>query len=549
MKSLISIIVFTLAFQLSFTQYDRQIGNLFEEGENRPGGIIGIFEDGEITFEKAFGLANLDYDIPITAETVFDVGSVAKQFTAACIFLLEQQGKLSIDDPIQKYLPEMPVFNDEIVTIRHLINHTSGLRDYVEITSYAGIPFENIFTEEMGLNIMARQKERSFPPGQQFMYNNGGYLLLAIIIRRVSGVSIGTFAQRNIFEPLGMNSTFILENPNRIVKNSATGYVPVSDSTYEKQHYYNIALGGDGQVYTNLGDLLLWDNNFYDHKVGGKVLYNRQHERGVLINGDTIEYAGGLFIQENNGYPVVQHTGSWAGFRAVLYRLPSLNRTLIVMANTPDFLDRRKFFALMNLIVPKQEAEPSSIEASMPKTEAVNLSANQLDKYTGLFVVKGQPHLRLKSELVNDTLKITQQWDGLSYQLLPTSSTSFFRKDFNIIRFEFDKNSGLPIIYERLEVLGTEKAQDFQAETPLTEYVGEYYSPEVGVSYHIEIVDEGLQVVRNGDILKTLNAVSKDVFGQGIQGFQFLRENEKVTSFLIQDRRVRNLEFVKKMDK
>ena len=190
---------------------EKDIPTLFQELENQPGGIIGVFKKGKIDFFKAYGLANLDYDIPITSKTVFDVGSVSKQFTAACVFLLEQQGKLSIDDPIQKYLPEMPIFRNETVTIRNLLNHTSGLRDYVEINAYAGVPFENIFTEEMGLDIMTRQQDRNFPPGQQFMYNNGGYLLLAIIIRRVTGESIGKFAQKHLFEPLDMKSSFILE--------------------------------------------------------------------------------------------------------------------------------------------------------------------------------------------------------------------------------------------------------------------------------------------------------------------------------------------------
>lgn len=307
-------LLFSLTLSLAFTQLEKEIITLFGDRENRPGAIIGIIENGNIEYQKSFGLANLDYDIPITSKTVFDVGSVAKQFTVTCIFLLEQQGKLAIDDPIQKHLPEMPIFQGEEVTIRHLLNHTSGLRDYVEMTAYAGVPFENIFTEEMGLDIMTRQKERSFPPGQQFMYNNGGYLLLAIIVRRASGESIGTFAQKHIFDPLGMKSTFILENPNRIVKNSATGYAPLTDSTYEKRHFYNIALGGDGQVYTTLEDLLLWDNNFYDKKLGGQALFDRQHERGILTNGDTLEYGGGLFIQDFKGQRVVQHTGAWGGF-------------------------------------------------------------------------------------------------------------------------------------------------------------------------------------------------------------------------------------------
>lgn len=537
---------FSLTLSLTFAQLAKEIGSLFEDRENRPGGIVSVFQNGKIDYQKSFGLANLDYDIPITPKTVFDVGSVAKQFTATCIFLLEQQGKLSIDDPIQKHLPEMPVFQEEEVTIRHLLNHTSGLRDYVEITAYAGIPFENIFTEEMGLDIMTRQKERSFPPGQQFMYNNGGYLLLAIIVRRVAGESIGTFAKKQIFEPLGMNSTFILENPNRIVKNSATGYTPLTDSTYEKKHFYNIALGGDGQVYTTLEDLLLWDNNFYDKKVGGQALFDRQHERGILSNGDTIEYAGGLFIQENKGQRVVQHTGSWGGFRAVFWRLPSLKKTLVVLANTPDFLNGPKFFGLLDLMIPKEEAKQKAKEVERP-TNTTKLTTQQLQKYTGLFAVKGQPQLRLQSKLKNDTLTITQLWDEQEYQLIPSSENDFFRKDRPMVKCTFDKETAAPVIVNEIfEVWQTEKVEAYHPRTNLEEYIGEYYSTEVGVSYTIQIEKDQLAVFRNKEKIKTLIPVSKDVFGHLAQGYQFARTEGKISGFLLQDRRVRNLLFTKK---
>ena len=544
MKKLLLTLALSLTLSVAFAQLDQEIPALFQEIEHQPGGIIGVFKAGEIDFHKAYGLANLDYAIPITSKTVFDVGSVGKQFTAACVFLLEQQGKLSIDDPIQKYLPEMPVFQKETVTLRHLLNHTSGLRDYVEINAYAGVPFENIFTEEMGLDIMTRQKERNFPPGQQFMYNNGGYLLLAIIIRRVAGESIGAFAHKHIFEPLGMQSSFILENPNRIVKNSATGYTPVSDSTYQKKHFYNIALGGDGQLYTSLEDLLLWDNNFYDHKVGGQALYDRQHERGVLNNGETTEYGGGLFIQENNGYRVVQHTGSWGGFRSVLWRLPSLKKTLVVMANTPDFLNRARFFGLLDLIFPKEEKQKTKKVEHATKT--TQLTPQQLQKYTGLFAVKGQPHLRLQSTLVNDTLSITQLWDDVSFQLVPSSKKAFFRKGLPIVRYVFDEKTGVPVVNERVEVWQTEKAEAYHSAPNLAEYVGEYYSAEVGVSYTIQIEDKHLVVFRNKEKIKTLVPVSKDVFGSQVQGYQFVRKAKKISGFLIQDRRIRNLLFTKK---
>jgi len=243
---------------------------------------------------------------------------------------------------------------------------------------------------------------------------------------------------------------------------------------------------------------------------------------------------------------VVQHTGSWGGFRTVLYRLPDIRKTLVILANTPDFLNGPKFFALIDLMIPVEKGtqEPEST-ASTTADKVVKLSTKQLQKYTGLFAVKGQPHLRYKSAVKNDTLTITQLWDELSYQLVPTSNNAFFRKDFTIVQFEFDKKSGVPVIHERLEVLQTEKVSAYHSKTNLEEYTGEYHSLEVGVSYHIAVEDKKLVIYRKNEKIKTLSPVSKDVFGNKIQGYQFLREAGKISGFLIQDRRVRNLQFLK----
>ena len=174
-------LIFIVFSSTAYTQIDKNIDEIYKGFTDSPGAAVAIYEDGSVTFRKGYGIANMDHKIPIQSNTVFDTGSISKQFTAACIFLLEQQGKLSIDDPIQKFLPEMPQYNGEVVSIRNLINHTSGLRDYVEIMVYAGNSFNNIFTEEMGLDIMSRQMESNFTPGEKFMYNNGGYLLLSLI--------------------------------------------------------------------------------------------------------------------------------------------------------------------------------------------------------------------------------------------------------------------------------------------------------------------------------------------------------------------------------
>ena len=213
------------------------------------------------------------------------------------------------------------------------------------------------------------------------------------------------------------------------------------------------------------------------------------------------------------------------------------------MANCTDFANAPKFLALIDLMIPKEKLKQKTKEVATPTAQ---LSTKQLQKYTGLFAVKGQPHLRVQNTVEKGTLMITQLWDKQSYQLVPTSNKAFYRKDFHLVRFIFDEKTGVPIIHERVEVWPTEKVESYQSTPNLKEFTGEYYSAEVGVSYTIQIEDKQLVVFRNKQKIKTLIPVSKDVFGKHFQGYQFTRNTGKISGFLIQDRRVRNLQFTKK---
>ena len=538
MKKFLTLLLIT-SHALLFAQTETDIDALFQLEPGSPGAVVGIFETGGIRFAKGYGLANLDYDIPITTKTVFDIGSVSKQFTAACIFLLEQQQRLSIDDPIQMYLPEIPVYHGETVRIRHLINHTSGLRDYVELMAYEGTPYENLFTEDQGLEMMARQKDRNFPPGTQFMYNNGGYLLLAIIVRRVSGRSIGAFAQKNIFEPLGMNHTFILENPARVVKNSATGYAKNEAGVYEKKHYYNFAIGGDGQVYTTLEDLLLWDNNFYTHKVGGQALHDRMHEQAALNNGQKIDYAGGLFIQAHKGEKMVQHSGSWGGFRSLFFRFPEKKVSLVILTNTPNVLAFGNVYPLLDKIVASNNPLPQK------ELSPIVLPAEKLIAFSGTYEALKQPQLRWKISLANDTLHVTQTWNEQSFSILPLSSYEFFRQDIPDIRFSFLADASGPLIHDRLEDIQTRKTEPFldDSSTDLPKFTGVFFSAETNTHYTLSIQDNLLVLQQEKNRSTTLQRVSQLVFRNKMQGFQFVENENGIQGFFIQDRRIRNLWF------
>ena len=480
---------------------------------------------------------------PIKLNTVFDIGSIAKQFTAACIFLLENQGDLSVDDSIQKWLPEIPIYNNNTITIRHLINHMSGLRDYMEIMAYAGTPFNNYFTEEIGLDIMSRQLAPNFNPGERFMYNNGGYLLLAIIIRRASGMSIGEFAASKIFKPLGMESTFILENPNRIIKNGATGYNKLVDGSLEESHFKNFAIGGDGQVYTTVEDLLLWDQNFYNPKVGGPQLLKKLQKPGILSNGETWPYGGGLFIDEYKGHRVIQHTGSWGGFVAAFYRLPDLQTSLVILSNYKATGSLDRIYGILDGLIPEQTS--SSIGVQNETSIKQNKFKQALKKYEGLFEVIGEPHKRFSSFVENDTLKVKLFWFKQTFPLTPIEKGKFQNAKLSYMKFDFNQKDNAPLILDPVRKLKSKRVSSFKPIENLDSYVGNYYSEEAQIVYTLSVKGNQLLVKRNNKDIYILDQISPDVFGQNNLGFQFERIGGQIESFLLQDRRIRNLNFEK----
>ena len=252
------------------TEITTQVDELFAEwdGATAPGAVVGIFMDGRIIYSKGYGLANLDYDIPITPQSVLRIGSISKQFVAMCIAILADQGKLSLDDDIRTHIPEMPDYGNQI-TIRHLLHHTSGIREYLTLVNLIGKPEGSVFgytTREL-VELLSRQQNLNFEPGSQFSYTNSGYFLLAEIITRVSGMKASAFAQENIFEPLGMTQTRFYDDPNAIIRNQAFGYSPNRDGGYRLDILRSDVIGDLG-VITTVEDFLHWDNNFYENKLG-----------------------------------------------------------------------------------------------------------------------------------------------------------------------------------------------------------------------------------------------------------------------------------------
>ncbi len=309
----------------------QQIDAVFTDFD-RPGSVgcaLGVAQNGEFLYKNGYGYANLDWDIPITPTTVFYVGSVSKQFTAAAIVLLSLEETLSLDDDIREYLPEMPE-HDPPVTIRHVIHHMSGIPDMYSVMARNGLTTWNQFTRAEALELLSRQ-ELDFAPGERYQYSNGGYFALSMIVERASGKTLREYTQERIFGPLGMNDTHFHDDPVHIVKRRAMSYEKIEEGQrgqrrqemeYYQSYQSNFALPGAGGLYTTVEDLLKWDRNFLDNQLGGPEFLDIMHTKGILNSGEVLDYAFAIREAEHRGLEILGHTGSFMGFKAYYVRFP-----------------------------------------------------------------------------------------------------------------------------------------------------------------------------------------------------------------------------------
>src|SRR6266403_5133863 len=297
-----------------------------------PGCALGVYRDGKIIYSKGYGLANLEENVAIKPQSVFDIGSTSKQFSAASILLLEKQGKLSVNDDVRKYIPELPDYGQKI-TILHLLNHTSGLRDYLTLMELAGINTDSVTIDEDALQMVFRQKALNFAPGSDSLYSNTGFFLLSVIVKRVSGKTLREFAGENIFTPLAMTHTQFRDDHTSLIANRAMAYDAKEKAPGYRLNVSYFEQTGDGAVHTSVEDLLKWDENFYSGQIGGKDFLTEVQEQGKLNTGKVLDYAKGLFIQDYRGLHTVSHGGSWGGYRAELLRFPDQHFSVACLCN------------------------------------------------------------------------------------------------------------------------------------------------------------------------------------------------------------------------
>ena len=362
---------------------DEVFGDLAKAGS--PGCALGVYRDGKIIYAKGYGLANIEENVSITPQSVFDIGSTSKQFTAASILLLEKQGKLSVNDDVRKYLTELPDYGQKI-TILELLNHTSGLRDYLTLMELAGIHIDSVTTDEDALALINRQKALNFAPGSDYLYSNTGFFLLSLIVKRVSGKSLRDFAAENIFTPLEMAHTQYRDDHASLIADRALAYDEKETKDGYKLDVSYFEQTGDGAVHTSVEDLLQWDENFYSPRVGGQDFLKELQEHGKLNSGKALDYAKGLVVKDYRGLHTVSHGGAWGGYRAELLRFPEQHFSVACLCNVGNANPTKRAHEvadvyLGSLMKPREPKKPE--EAEKKEKSEITLTAQQLQSYAG----------------------------------------------------------------------------------------------------------------------------------------------------------------------
>lgn len=356
-----------------------------------PGCALGVIREGEFVYQRGYGMANLEYDLPITPDSVFRIGSVSKQFTAMTILLLQEAGELSLDEDIRTYLPAMPDFGEPI-TVADLMHHTSGIRDYLTLMTLAGYRDEDYYDAPELYRLMTRQRQLNFMPGEEFLYSNSGYFLLGQIVESVAGKTLAQAAAELIFEPLGMNATHFHDDTDRIVPSRATGYASAPGGGFQVS-MTTLPIVGDGGVFTTVNDLLAWDRNFYDNRLGkgDPELISRWQEQAVLDNGEQLPYAAGINVGNHRGLRLLSHGGAFVGFRADILRYPDQRFGVITLCNfaaaNPSRLARQVAEQYLDeQMEPPREREVAATEDAEAEQEEFPLPAAELRQYAGRYV-------------------------------------------------------------------------------------------------------------------------------------------------------------------
>jgi len=516
-----------------------------------PGGVVGIVKEGELVLAHAYGLASLEYGVPVTTETIFNVASVSKQFTAFSIILLAQEGKLSLKDDVRKYLPEVPDFGTTI-TIGHLMNHSSGLRNFQNLLAMAGWRDGDPMTNDDLLKYIPYQRELNFPPGSEYLYCNTGFNFMAEIVERVSGQSFQEFTKERIFEPLGMDHSEFREDLETVNPNTATSYDGSQEEGFRRPKPF-WAYVGNGNLCTTVADLAKWVDNFRHHRVGGPEALQELTTRGILTSGDTINYARGIVVDDYRGLRRFQHGGSIGGYRASLMYFPDQATGILVLSNFSSAGASGKALAVADIYLKEHFPEPKAEGRSEPllSKNSVEMAPSSFKAFEGTYFLQRDGAL-LKLYRQND--RYMAEVEGTALEIIPSSDTSFFVPDSDMGLIGHPEGNAaierLTAFAPRRQTARRIDPEKLWSRAALQQYTGEYFSPELQTTYRIVLQDDQLTVQhrRHNDFKVTPVAI--DQLQAEAYFFRDVKverdENGTVKGLRVSNGRVRNLWFERK---
>ena len=523
------------------------------DGPDTPGCALAVMKDGRVAYERGYGSASLQLGVPVGASSVFNVGSIAKQFTAMSVIMLAQQGKLSLDDDVRRHVPEVPDFGTP-VTLRHLLHHTSGLRDFLEMLEMAGHRTGDVTTEKDVLDMVSRQRTLNHRPGEEFLYTNTGYVLLAVVVRRASGLPLREFAEANIFKPLGMNDTRFHDDHRAVIPRLVDAYLPDKGGFVRWMPSDDHA--GSSNLFTTVGDLARWDENFYDPKVGGAAAVAQLLTPGTLGDGTKLDYAGGLYVGSYRGLRTVTHAGSTLGYQGALLRFPDQHSSFAVLCNVrgnnPEGLARRVAEVYL-----ADRFEPQAAGGQVPPAAApegkVELSEKELSGVAGLYWNPATDAVR--RVYVKDGKLWYQRAPGNESELAPLGGGRFLmlgQRNRVELSFRAPRPGATPELTfsepgRRPSVQQSVKPAAYGPQD-LGEFAGSYYSAELGTTYTITPRGDKLlfRTGNWGDFLLAPRFADSFANPEEMGSLLFTRDRRnRVRGFVVRSGKVKNLPFDK----
>jgi len=527
------------------TKLNSTLAALIKPGD--PGFSVAIVQNSKVKYAKAFGMSDIILKKKNTVGTPFNIASMSKQFTAACIYLLEREGKLATSDKLSKYFPDLPSYADSI-TITDLIHHQNGLRDYITLFWLRDMTEDSAYGPSSTYQILAKQKSLNFSPGTSFSYTNTGYYFLSEIVRKVSGQDLQAYARQNIFNPLKMKHTSF--SRTHAVKNKANGYYHNGEQFIA--HNQLDSTIGQGNAYSVVADWQYWFQEMKNHKVLGEQIWRKMTSPASTIDGKQTGYGGGLLIHDFHGRSTIDHGGDLSAYHSKMTYFPKEDLGIVVFSNNSEIEGSTLTESIYNQLFKTRDALTTAMNVSSAEDIIQNITLDT-NRYTGFYRVNDSEAFTLEVKVADHKLSVNQLWNASKYAIVPDNDSLFHIDGNKDIRFEFinirDGKSGEVVIHQNNQHTAAKRIMIVPAtSTSMEAYPGKFYNPEIDAVYEV-MNDKGILKLKIAKSeLRLSSTGQKDKYNIPENGMQitFTRSSDDfIDGLKLNHVRVKDLHFSK----